>query len=133
MLDTNAIIAIRRHRPASVSARLAAMPVGSVVMSAVTYGELLYGVAKSADPLGGKAVLQRLARDIPVLGIGTDEAEHYGDIRSHLAVKGMMIGANDLWIAAHARSLGVVLVSGNLGEFARVPGLTVEYWTAGAS
>jgi tRNA(fMet)-specific endonuclease VapC len=131
MLDTNAIIAIRRDRPASVSARFAAMPMGSVVMSVVTYGELLFGVEKSSNPSGGKAVLARLARDVPVVGLSAAEAEHYGDIRSHLSAQGTMIGANDLWIAAHARSLGVVLVTGNVDEFARVPGLTIENWLVG--
>lgn len=128
MLDTNTIIAIRRDRPASVSARFAAMPMGSVVMSVVTYGELLFGVEKSSNLSGGKAVLARLARDVPVVGLGVVEAEHYGDIRSHLASQGTMIGANDLWIAAHARSLGVVLVTGNVDEFTRVPGLSFENW-----
>lgn len=127
MLDTNAIIAIRRSG-AAANERLRAMDTGTVVMSVVTYGELLYGIGKSADPDGGRATLERLARAIPVLHLEDRDAVHYGDIRCELARRGMMIGANDLWIAAQARSRNLTLVTANRGEFERVPGLRSEDW-----
>lgn len=63
-----------------------------------------------------------------VLDLPDEAADHHADIRAELRARGEMIGANDLFIAAHARSLGLTLVTNNLGEFGRVDGLDVENW-----
>lgn len=128
LLDTNICIYIRRERPERVRVRLADQRVGSVAMSVITWGELLYGAHHSQHAAIARAKLARLAHLIPILPLPEDVAEHYGEIRAGLAAKGQMIGANDLWIAAHARSMGLVLVTNNAREFKRVKGLKVENW-----
>ncbi len=127
LLDTNVLIHIRRERPQSVLARFREQPAGSAGMSVVTYGELVYGIGKSSDP-GASDILAALAGIIPVLPLSRQAAEHYGSIRASLAREGRIIGNNDLWMAAHARSEGLVLVTSNEREFERVPGLRIENW-----
>lgn len=128
LLDTNICIYIRREKPPNVRVRFARQQTGSVAMSVITWGELLYGVHHSEDPVAARAKLERIAAQIPVLPLPVDVAEHYGDIRAHLARRGELIGANDLWIAAHARAAGLAVVTNNVKEFRRVKGLKVENW-----
>ena len=128
LLDTDICIYIAKRRPAQVQARLAALSAGAVAMSAVTYGELWHGATRSQRSAEAFAVLERLARAAPVLALDDEAARHYGEIRAALESKGKVIGNNDLWIAAHARSVKLVLVTNNEREFSRVPGLTVENW-----
>jgi len=127
LMDTNVLIQIRRHRPESVMARFRTLSVGSVGMSVITFGELRYGLEKSGDPRATET-LAALADLVPVLELGPEAGVHYGTIRATLAREGRIIGNNDLWIAAHARSAGLVLVTGNEREFERVPDLVVENW-----
>jgi len=89
----------------------------------------MLGVEKSRHRERSLEILKRVREIIPV--VGTDEAvgNHYGAIRGQLEIAGTPIGPNDLWIAAHARALGIPIVTNNTGEFARVSGLTVEDWT----
>ncbi|MFZ2855774.1 MAG: type II toxin-antitoxin system VapC family toxin [Rhodocyclaceae bacterium] len=128
LLDTNICIYIAKRRPAGVAAKFARMAPGSVGMSMVTYGELRYGAEKSARRDESLAVLVRLAELIPVLAPEAAAGERYGIVRTELERSGKPIGNNDLWIAAHALALGVVLVTNNSREFERVPGLKVENW-----
>ena len=128
VLDTDICIYIAKTRPKAVAQRLASMPVGSVGMSMVTYGELRYGAEKSARRPENLAVLERLCEIIPVLEPGASVGESYGELRAGLEKAGQMIGNNDLWIAAHASALGVTLVTNNVRKFGRVPGLEVENW-----
>ena len=97
-------------------------------MSVITYGELRYGAEKSRRRADAVDVLQELTTLIPVCPLAADTGEQYGNIRSLLERSGMPIGNNDLWIAAHALSLGAVLVTNNEREFSRVAGLAVENW-----
>ena len=127
-LDTNICIYIRRERPQSVLERFKVLPPGSTAISVITYGELVYGVRKSPDPDTAMMVLQELTELIPVVPMATDVAETYGHIRSDLATRGALIGNNDLWIAAHAVSLNLTLVTNNEKEFQRVSGLSLENW-----
>jgi tRNA(fMet)-specific endonuclease VapC len=131
VLDTNICIYIRRERPQAVLDRFKVLPLGSTAISVVTYGELVYGVRKSPDPHKAMTVLEELTTLIPVIPMAIDVGKTYGAIRSDLAARGELIGNNDLWIAAHAKTLGLTLVTNNEIEFQRVDGLTIENWAKG--
>ena len=131
LLDTNICIYIRRERPQAVLKRFKVLPPGSTAISVITYGELAYGARKSPDPRKAMTVLDELTALIPVLPMATEVADTYGTIRSDLAARGELIGNNDLWIAAHAKSLEVILVTNNEREFQRVSGLQIENWATG--
>ena len=128
LLDTNICIYIARNRPPAVAERFAQAMPGNLGISLITWGELCFGADKSSDPIRAHERLARFVADVPVQTLGSDVGEHYGDIRSALERAGTPIGNNDLWIAAHARSLGVTLISNNVSEFERVPGLHLENW-----
>jgi tRNA(fMet)-specific endonuclease VapC len=128
LLDTNICIYIKNHRPAEVLARFSKLPPGKVAMSAVTYGELCCGAKKSSKPKETRQILEHLISLIPVLPLDESVSMHYGKIRQQLQASGKPIGNNDLWIAAHALAGKLILVTNNLAEFERVPGLKVENW-----
>lgn len=131
LLDTNICIYIVNDRPAAVRKRFALAVAGDVGMSTVTCGELVWGAHVSAKPQHNLQQLRAFARLVPTLDLPAAAAEHYGEIRAALQKKGAQIGPNDLWIAAHARAAGLVLVSNNEREFRRVAGLKVENWARG--
>ncbi|MBL8706413.1 MAG: type II toxin-antitoxin system VapC family toxin [Rhodospirillales bacterium] len=128
LLDTNICIHIRQRRPPSVLERFARLAPGAACLSVITYGELLYGVAKSRERARATGLLRELVELLPVLPLPSAAAETYGAIRAALEAKGQSIGGNDLWIAAHARAEGLTLVTNNTREFDRVEGLKVENW-----
>lgn len=128
LLDTNLIIRLRRERPAAAVKRFSALQPGEAVMSAIVHGELCYGIEKGANPEAAREVLARLVAAVPVVPLPADAGEAYGRIRARLEAQGTIIGANDLWIAAHALASGLIVVTGNIREFARVEGLVVEDW-----
>jgi tRNA(fMet)-specific endonuclease VapC len=128
LLDTDILVAIRRGRPAEVRARFEQLKPGEAALSVISYGELLYGIEK--QQLGPEPLrrLDELVSLIPVLPLSADVARIYGVVRADLANRGEIIGANDLWIAAHAQANDLVLVSNNEREFRRVVGLKLENW-----
>lgn len=128
LLDTNICIYIARSQPATVARRFARAAPGSLGISVITWGELCFGAAKSRDPASTHAQLEDFAREVNVLPMPALAARHYGDLRAALQKAGTPIGNNDLWIAAHALAMGVPVVSNNLREFQRVPGLKLENW-----
>ena len=128
MLDTNICIYISKHQPPEVRQRLAALKPGDVVMSSITNGELIYGASKSNQKKRVLRILADLKERIPILALNEGAATAYGEIRAHLEKSGRPIGANDLWIASHARTEGLTLVTNNLREFKRVPKLNIENW-----
>ena len=128
LLDTNICIYIARNRPPAVAERFASASPGSLGISLVTWGELCFGASKSNDPERVMARLARFVADVPVQLPDAEVGQHYGDIRAGLERAGTPIGNNDLWIAAHARALGIILVSNNVREFERVPALQIENW-----
>ncbi len=128
MLDTNVCIYIRRERPPEVLRRFKSLSPGSTGLSIITYGELCFGARKSLDPERASTVLGELVALIPVLPLNNAAGEAYGTIRYDLSRRGEMIGNNDLWIAAHALSLDMTLVTNNEREFKRVRGLKIENW-----
>lgn len=128
LLDTNICIYIAKQRPPSVAKRFARLAVGTVGMSLITYGELRYGAEKSVQREQALAVLTHLGELIPAIEPNAQVGEAYGTLRAHLDRQGTPIGNNDLWIAAHALTLGVTLVSNNTREFERVPRLKLQNW-----
>jgi len=130
MLDTNICIYIAKHQPAAVRRHFERLKPGQVVMSAITHGELYYGACKSNQRTQALAQLDELIRDIPVVEMGTDAAQVYGEVRVMLEKQGRPIGNNDLWIGAHALALDLTLATNNEREFKRIAGLTVENWAA---
>jgi len=101
---------------------------GEAALSVITFGELIYGANKSAQRLPALQRFRDLATLVPALPLPETAAENYGLIRSDLEVRGEMIGNNDLWIAAHALSSGLTLVTNNEKEFRRIRRLQVENW-----
>jgi len=128
LLDTNICIYIRQRRPDQVLRRFQKLRPGEAVLSVITYGELLYGAAKSAQRHEALEQLRELIQLLPALSLLETAAETYGRIRAELESKGQMIGNNDLWIAAHAITAGLTLVTNNEREFRRVPGLRMQNW-----
>jgi len=126
MLDTNMCIYLMKQQPEVVAKRFAQCFVGDVVMSAITYAELEYGVAASANPEKEQANLAALAEDIPVAAFDAAAGVAYGPIR--LATRERKQDHLDKLIAAHAVSLGVTLVTNNLKDFARYPAVVTENW-----
>ena len=129
MLDTDTCSYIMKRSHPLVLKRLQAVPVGDVCMSVVTKAELLYGVEVSPRRGHDAAALAAFLPYVEVLEFGDDAALHYAEIRADLKRRGAMIGANDLFIAAHARALGLTLVTNNTAEFERVNDLAIENWT----
>jgi tRNA(fMet)-specific endonuclease VapC len=128
LLDTNICIYIARNRPPSMAERFAAAAPGSLGISIVTWGELCFGASRSNDPIRARSALDRFADVVPVQAMGPEVGSHYGEIRAFLERAGTPIGNNDLWIAAHARALATTLITNNVKEFARVPGLELDCW-----
>jgi len=128
LLDTNICIYITKHHPLNVLKRFEQLQQGEVAMSLITHGELMFGAEKSQQRDKTIEILHRLTELIPVIFPTRQTAEHYGDIRASLERAGEPIGANDLWIAAHARSIDITLVSNNTKEFQRIPKLKLENW-----
>ena len=130
MLDTNICIYIAKKQPAEILGRFEKLKPGQVVMSAVTYGELCYGAAKSQQQEKALAILSALIQDIPVVALDAKVSRAYGQIRAALEKQGKLIGNNDLWIGAHAQALGLTLATNNEREFRRIAGLSVENWVS---
>ena len=132
MLDTDTCSFILKRSNEAVLRRLASAPVSDICLSVITKAELLFGVAVSPQrPRDGLAV-DAFLRHVAVLDFADAAAAHYAEIRADLRRRGAMIGANDLLIAAHARSRDLTLVTNNTREFGRVRGLTIENWASPA-
>ena len=128
MLDTNICIYIKKNNPPQVLAKLQSLPVEQVCMSSITYAELFYGAIKSQQSVRNIEKIFALKSIIPILPFDESAAQQYGQIRTNLESRGLIIGSNDLLIAAHALSQSYILVSNNLREFGRVDGLITENW-----
>ncbi len=127
MLDTNICIYVIKRRPIEVLETFNKFA-GSLCISAITYAELCHGVEKSALPEHNRRQVDDFVSRLEVLPYGDKAAAHYGDIRTTLERQGKPIGVNDLHIASHARSEGLVVVTNNLREFEPVAGLRIEKW-----
>ena len=130
LLDTNIAIYVIKRRPVEVMG-VFNENAGRMAISAITLSELLHGAEKSAKVAQNLAAVEEFASLLEVLPYTAKAAQHYGVIRTALEKVGRPIGVNDLHIAAHARSEGLTLVTNNVGEFERVPGLVTENWVEG--
>ena len=128
MLDTNIIAYAKNNRPESVLKRFMAYLPEDMCVSSITMAELEFGVCNSSRPDQNRLALMTFLARIAIVPFGVEAAREYGAIRVDLTRKGTLIGANDLLIAAHAKSMGLTLVTNNTREFDRVEGLRVENW-----
>jgi tRNA(fMet)-specific endonuclease VapC len=127
LLDTNIVIYVIKRRPVEVLG-VFNENAGRMAISAITLSELFHGAEKSAKVAQNLAVVEEFASLLEVLPYTAKASQHYGAVRAALEKAGRPIGVNDLHIAAHARSEGLTLVTNNLSEFERVPGLLTENW-----
>jgi len=131
MLDTNALSELVRNPHGTLAQKLNALEPDTVCTSIVAACELRFGAQrKGSAPLTQR--VEQLLQALTVLPLDTPADEHYADIRATLERSGTPIGSHDLFIAAHARSRGMTLLTRNLREFQRVPGLAVEDWPMAA-
>lgn len=129
LLDTNILSDLVRNPQGVVAARIADVGEDTVCTSIVVASELRYGATKS----GSKKLRERvdlLLSALEILPLEAPVDRHYAEVRHHLTRKGTSIGPNDLLIAAHALAAGLTIVTANVGEFSRVPGLAVDDWLA---
>jgi tRNA(fMet)-specific endonuclease VapC len=129
MLDTDISSYIMKRSHGSVLKRLKKVSVGDVCISAITKSELIFGVEVSPRRQQDQVALDGYLKHVVVLDYPDEAALHYAQIRAALKLRGTMIGGNDLFIAAHARCLGLTLVTNNTREFGRVQRLNIENWT----
>jgi tRNA(fMet)-specific endonuclease VapC len=127
MLDTNMVIYTIKNRPNQVRETFKQHQ-DQMCISAVTWGELIYGAEKSSHPERNLADIEQMAARLEIAPFETLAAAHFGQLRAVLYRIGKPIGPYDMMIAGHARSMGFILVTNNLKEFERVPGLRVENW-----
>lgn len=127
LLDANALSELARNPKGACATWLRSVRDHYVFTSVVVAGEVAFGIANSQD-FRSKLQMQAVMNTISVHALPAQSAELYGAIRSHLAQSGKPIGANDLWIAAHAIAEDATLVTANLGEFLRVPDLRAIRW-----
>lgn len=127
LLDTNICIYVINARPAAVLARFVAHEVDGLGISAITASELYWGVFKSGS-VRNRTTLEKFLSPLTVVEYDFGAARKYGELRAYLEQQGTPIGPLDQQIAAHALALDITLVSNNVREFERVPGLRLENW-----
>ncbi len=132
MLDTDLCIYLINERNAALKEQFEASA-GDICISSIAYAELCFGVAHSTRVERNSRELAAFCLDLDILPFDTEAGIHYGDIRHALSRPGRLIGANDLLIAGHARSIGATLVTNNEREFGRVPDLATENWLSRSS
>ncbi|MBE0472956.1 type II toxin-antitoxin system VapC family toxin [Rhodoferax sp.] len=131
LLDTNIVSYFLRDASATLSQRILDSSPDTLAISIISAGELRYGLSKLPPSRRATDLAQRLnavLTAIAVLPLPADAGPHYGHTRAQLESLGTPIGNNDLWIAAHALAMDMTLITNNVGEFERVPGLRVENW-----
>ncbi len=129
LLDTNIVIYVLKRRPPEVLSVFNANA-SRMGISSITMAELIHGAEKSTRVSENLSVVEDFCSRLEVLPYTGKAAQHYGAIRAALEKLGQPIGVNDLHIAGHARSEGLVLVTNNMSEFKRVPALELENWVA---
>lgn len=130
MLDTNIVIYTMKQRPIEVKEKFNAVST-QLCISSISVAELIFGAENSQTPEKNLKIIENFLSRLQILDYGVDAAIQYGNIKAHLKKIGTPIGENDLHIAAHARSKGLILVTNNTKEFERVPALQIENWVNG--
>jgi tRNA(fMet)-specific endonuclease VapC len=127
MLDTNICIYVIKNYPAELRERFNRLA-EQLCISSITLGELHYGAEKSARRLQNLQAIEHFTARLEVLPFGHKAAAHYGQIRAELERAGTPCGPHDMQIGGHARSEGLVIVTNNMREFARMSGVRAENW-----
>jgi tRNA(fMet)-specific endonuclease VapC len=130
LLDTDICIYIRQKRSEEVLRRFSSLRSGDAAVSVITFGELIFGATKRGRLAAEREKWLELVHLLPVHPLPLEAAERYGAIRADLEAKGVVIGNNDMWIAAHALAAGLTLVTNNEKEFRRVRGLKIQNWAS---
>lgn len=140
LLDTNICSYIIKHRPIEVLHKFNRLEKSDCMISSITAAELKYWVAQhrklhersqnKGDPKINATIINEFIKRLNVVDFDMDAAEKYGELRTDLEFKGTIIGNMDLMIGAHALSLKSILVTNNIREFKRLPGLRIENWVA---
>jgi tRNA(fMet)-specific endonuclease VapC len=128
MLDTNICIYLIKQQPREVIDKFQGIAPGEIGISTISVAEMMYGVAKSQHQDKNKSALESFLSPLEIVDFDYVASQYYGVIRANLEKMGTSIGAYDLMIAAHAFSLGLVLVTNNEREFQQIPDLLVENW-----
>lgn len=128
MLDTDMCSYIIKEHPESVRQRFQGLAMEQLCVSVITYAELIYGVERSSSRRVNRPIIEDFVRYLDVLNWGTEAADEYGLIRAELEAAGTPIGAMDMMIAAHAKSIKAVLVTNNQNHFTKVSGLSTDNW-----
>jgi tRNA(fMet)-specific endonuclease VapC len=129
LLDTNICIYIIKKKPIGVFEKFKSLSIGSIGISSITLAELQYGIMKSSYPEKNQEALDKFITPLEIIDFDYNATIEYGKIRADLERKGISIGPLDTLIAAHAKSLDLILVTNNEKEFERILGLKVENWT----
>ncbi len=127
MLDTNIVIYVIKQRPIEALSYFNRYG-NQICVSSITVAELYYGAEKSAYADRNLTVVEDFLSRVTILPYEPKAAAHFGNNKTHLSKIGKIIGENDIHIAAHCRSEGLVLVTNNMCEFERVEGLRLENW-----
>ena len=129
LLDTNICIYIIKKRPIGVFEKFKSLSIGSIGISSITLAELQYGIMKSSFPEKNQEALDKFITPLEIIDFDYNATIEYGKIRADLERRGTSIGPLDTLIAAHDKSLDLILVTNNEKEFERILGLKVENWT----
>ena len=127
MLDTNIISDLVKNPSGAVYQKVKAVGPDAICTSAIVVSEIRYGLAKKSSAELRKRI-EDVLNEFPVMPYAVPADFDYGSIRAGLEAAGQLIGSVDIFIAAHAKALSMTLVTDNVREFGRVPGLTVENW-----
>ena len=128
LLDTNICIYIINQHPIQVVNRIKQYKPSQIKLSAISVGELLYGVAKSKNREQNRNALVDFISAFDIVAFDDDDAEIFGIVRADLERKGQIIGSYDMQIAAQALAKNLILVTNNTGEFERIPNLKLDNW-----
>ena len=129
LLDTNIVIYVLKRRPKEVL-NIFNANASRMAISSITLSELMYGAEKSLNTDKNLEAVEEFVSHLEVLPYDAKASQHYGQIKAALEKKGQIIGENDIHIAAHAISHGLILVSNNVREFKRVSNLALENWVS---
>jgi len=127
MLDTNICIYVMKNYPPTLQDKFNSLA-EQICISSITLGEVHYGAEKSARRADNLTAIEHFVARLDVLPFDAKAAAHYGQVRAELALKRTPCGPHDMQIGGHARSEGLIVVTNNLREFSRMPGVRVENW-----